>query len=143
MISINVLTPSDYDSLVSLWEKAGLPHRPKGRDSRQAISKQMEENPSFFLGAFLNDELVGCVVASYDGRKGWINRLAVLPEHRRKGIAQQLLSQAEKVLMEKGAEVIGVLIFNTNAPSLSFFEKMGYEPMEEIVYLSKRESAES
>jgi ribosomal protein S18 acetylase RimI-like enzyme len=143
MIEIRLLSPDYYDHLISLWEKAGLSYRPKGRDSREEISRQMKENPDFFLGAFLEGELVGCIIATFDGRKGWINRLTVLPEHRRQGIAQVLITGAEDALRKRGAEVIGILIYEDNVPSLNLFQRMGYLIGEDLVYLSKRDRRES
>jgi ribosomal protein S18 acetylase RimI-like enzyme len=142
-MKIKRLTPSDYDNLVTLWEKAGLSYRPRGRDSKKAIQEQIQESPDLFLGAYLEEELIGCVVASFDGRKGWINRLAVLPEYRRQGIAQTLIQATELALKRRGAEVTGVLIFETNEPSLALFQKMGFKAHEDIVYLSKRKSEKS
>ncbi|MGC1119694.1 MAG: GNAT family N-acetyltransferase [Candidatus Methanofastidiosia archaeon] len=143
MIEIRLLSPDYYDHLISLWEKAGLSYRPKGRDSREEISRQMKENPDFFLGAFLEGELVGCIIATFDGRKGWINRLTVLPEHRRQGIAQVLITGAEDALRKRGAEVIGILIYEDNVPSLNLFQRMGYLIGEDLLYLSKRDRRES
>jgi ribosomal protein S18 acetylase RimI-like enzyme len=143
MIEIRLLSPDYYDHLVSLWEKAGLSYRPKGRDSREEIARQMEEDPDFFLGAFVDGEMVGCIIATFDGRKGWINRLAVLPEHRRQGIAQMLITGAEDALRKRGAEVIGILIYDDNVPSLNLFQRMGYLIGEDLVYLSKRDRSES
>lgn len=143
MIQIRALTQKEYDDLITLWEKAGLPYRARGRDSRQAIQAQIEENPDLFLGAFFKQELVGGIIATFDGRKGWINRVAVIPEYRRQGIAQRLIDAAEKALKKRGAKVIGTLIFNTNTHSLNLFQKMGYITSKDIVYLSKRESQES
>lgn len=140
---ITPLTEKDYTGIVDLWEKAGLSYRPKGRDSKKAIQEQIEENPDLFLGFFLNNELIGCVIATFDGRKGWINRVAVLPEYRRQGIGTQLVKAAEKALKKRGAAVIGVLIFETNTPSLHLFQKMGYVTSNNILYLSKREYEES
>lgn len=140
---IKPLTIKDYPAMVTLWEKAGLPYKPKGRDSKKAIQKQMAENPDLFLGAFLNNELIGCIIATFDGRKGWINRVAVLPEYQRQGIGVQLVKAAEKVLKERGAHVIGVLIFDTNKLSLTLFQKVGYYISKDILYLSKRESDKS
>ncbi len=143
MVKIRSLTHEDYDDLRILWEKSGLPYRGKGRDSREAIRKQIEENPDLYLGAFLDRRLVGSVIASFDGRKGWINRLVVLPEYRRQGIARLLIAAAEEVLRKRGAKVIGALIYNTNEPSLELFQRMGYTIDEDILYLSKRESEET
>jgi len=94
-ILVRDLTISDYDQMLRLWRRAGLEFRPKGRDSRQAIEAQMRSGCVFFIGAFEGSLLVGEVVASHDGRKGWINRLAVDPDHRRRGIAKALIEEAE------------------------------------------------
>ena len=139
---IRSLTPEDYDDLITLWEKSQLPYRSEGRDSRASIQKQIEEDPDLFLGAFLNNVLIGAVIASFDGRKGWINRLAVSPEYRRQGVAQELINAAENALKKRGAAVIGALIFETNEKSLILFEKMGYTIHDDIRYASKRESTE-
>ena len=139
---IRSLTPEDYDSLITLWEKSQLPYRSEGRDSRASIQKQIEEYPDLFLGAFLNNGLIGAVIASFDGRKGWINRLAVSPECRRQGVARELINAAENALKKRGASVIGALIFETNEKSLNFFEKVGYTIHDDIRYVSKRESTE-
>jgi len=140
LVEIRRLVPDDYEKMIRLWEEAGLPYKPKGRDSRESIEKQMKENPDFFIGAFDGERLIGTVIASFDGRKGWINRLAVHPEYRRRGIGQLLIRKAETVLKEKGAWVICALIERENKPSLSLFEKCGYKPSNDIVYVSKRES---
>lgn len=69
-MNLRQLTIADYDRLLALWEKAGLPYRPKGRDSREAIAQQMESEKVIFLGLEEDDKLVAVVVVSDDGRKG-------------------------------------------------------------------------
>ena len=80
------------------------------------------------------------MVGSYDGRKGWINRLAIDPDHRRQGIGQLLIARIEKSLTEKGARIIAALVEASNLKSISLFEKLGYVADNGILYLSKRES---
>src|SRR3990170_4539406 len=94
-LETRVLGLKDYDALLSLWNRAGLSHRPEGRDSRSSIITQMRQDKGLILGAFRENRLVGSVMASYDGRKDWINRLAVDPEERRKGVARALIEAAE------------------------------------------------
>ena len=137
---IRRLTISDYDDMVRLWERASLPFKPKGRDSRQEITRQMKRTPEFFLGAFDGETLVGTVIGSYDERKGWINRLAVDPRYRRRGIAQLLIARVEEALRDKGARIICALVEASNLESISLFEKLGYVTHRDILYLSKRES---
>ena len=140
MVRIRELTIGDYKDMVGLWERSSLPFKPKGRDSRQEITHQMKEHPELFLGAFEGRTLVGVVIGSYDGRKGWINRLAVDQGYRRRGIAQLLIARIEKALMEKGARIICALVEKSNRESITLFEKLGYVTDRGILYLSKRES---
>lgn len=120
-----------------------MPFRPRGRDSRKAIEAQMKEDPDFFLGVFEHSRLIGTVIASSDGRKGWIKRLAVDPEHRRKGIATALIAEAEKTFRKRGVRVFCVLVKNSNESSKNLFMKLGYEELKDIRYFSKSDSEEA
>ena len=142
-ITLRKLTINDYDQMIGLWKKADLPYKPKGRDSREAIKRQIEADPELFLGAFHGERLVGTVIGSYDSRmKGWINRLAVDPEYRGKGIAQRLVTEMEQILKGKGVVVIAALIELPNPASINLFKKLGYTVHDNIVYVTKRESDE-
>ena len=140
MTRIRRLTIGDYNEMIKLWQRSSLPFKPKGRDRRQEITHQMKRTPELFLGAFEGRTLVGTVVGSYDGRKGWINRLAVDPDHRWQGIGQLLTARIEKSLKKKGARIISALVEESNLKSISLFEKLGYVTDRGILYLSKRES---
>jgi ribosomal protein S18 acetylase RimI-like enzyme len=136
------LTIEDYDAIIQLWKKASLPFKPQGRDSKKAIEFQMKKNPSFFLGAYDENRLVGTVLASYDYRRGWINRLAVDPKYRHRGIARKLIASTEKALRKKGARIICAHVEDYNVASLSLFKKYGYVEHHDVVYVSKRDSDE-
>lgn len=141
--AIRDLSIADYDDLVRLWQEAGLPYRPHGRDSREAIARQMEGGTSIFLGAEQDGKLVAAVLGTHDGRKGWINRLAVHPTHRRRGIGRALVRAAEARLHGMGIGIIGCLIEDWNEDSMAFFARLGYVAHRDIVYFSKRRSPET
>ena len=141
-IQIRKLVPSDYDDIIALWKRAGLSHRPLGRDSRGAISAQMDQSPELFLGAYDGDSLIGVVIGSDDGRKGWINRLAVDPSYRRQGVATRLVAEIEENLRSRGRKIICTLVEDWNESSIDFFKECGYIRHDDISYLSKRESPE-
>lgn len=138
MRQIRELTAQDYCAMIEVWKSAGLPFRPKGRDSEESIRKQLESGSVEILGADDNGRLVGIVLLTHDGRKGWINRLAVIPEMRHRGIAAELIREAERLLMERGYEVFGVLIESDKTESRKLFEKLGYVRETEIEYFTKR-----
>lgn len=137
---IRKLTIDDYENLIGLWQKCGLPYRPQGRDSIKAISKEMAGPETAFIGLFDDDKLIGVVLATSDGRKGWINRLAVDPEYQRRGLGIFLIKEGEKFLHDLGLKVIAALIEGDNQPSFAVFEKAGYTFHSDIAYYSKRTS---
>jgi GNAT superfamily N-acetyltransferase len=138
-MDIRPLTISDYDAIISLWKVSGLPIKPEGRDSEDEMKIQLKKDPDLALGAFLEGDLVGVIIGSDDGRKGWINRLAVKPEHRRKGVAVMLIEATEKALKERGRQIICTLVEDWNDVSMQVFKEAGYIKHEDILYLSKRE----
>jgi ribosomal protein S18 acetylase RimI-like enzyme len=136
---IRKLTIKDYSDVVKLWEKAGLEIRLNGRDHPDKMKKQLTSGNTVLLGKFQNVNLLGVVLVTHDGRKGWMNRLAVNPEFLRKGVAKELITRAETVLYEEfGIEVYSVLVLKENKRSDQFFTSMGYDKWEEVVYFSKR-----
>jgi len=141
---IRELGLDDLDRLLALWQRAGLDSlKPHGRDSHEALTHQLAVGVQTILGMERDDRLVGAVIATHDGRKGWINRLAVDPNYRRRGYAVELIRAAERALHEQGLCVIAALVESTNPASLALFRKLGYVDAGcDIHYLSKRESSD-
>lgn len=143
MYTIRALIRDELSALGPLWDRAGLPWRPHGRDRLANLISLWERDADEFIGAFAGDVLVGAVVASHDRRRGWINRLAVDPAHRHRGVGRQLIAAAESTLRARGLTVIAALIEQDNAPSRALFADMGYVHMPEVLYYSKRESPDA
>ena len=139
---IRTLKIADYDELIKLWQIANLPYRPDGRDSREVIGREMQRSETCFLGIFDNGKLIAAVLGTSDGRKGWINRLAVAPEYRRQGLGEKLIKECEAFMGKLGIKVIAALIEGDNKPSFAIFEKAGYKFAGNIAYYSKRPSAD-
>lgn len=137
---IRFLTIADYEELIELWQKSGLSYRPNGRDSRSAIEQEMKRQETCFIGMFDGVKMIGSVIGSSDGRKGWINRLAIDPEYRRRGLAGKLIAECEKFLEDLGLKVIAALIEGENTASFAAFAKAGYGHAPDIAYYSKRQS---
>ncbi len=131
----------EYDILIELWKKAELPYRPLGRDSKENISKQIEQPNISLLFVENQEQIIGSIIISHDGRKGWINRIAILPEYRNLGIACLLIDEAEKRLKKIGIDIVACLIEDWNIQSLKLFDKLGYIRHSDIIYFTKRESA--
>jgi ribosomal protein S18 acetylase RimI-like enzyme len=134
------LTGEDYDQIIALWKRAGLPYKPQGRDRKEVLEAQIRASPDLSIGVFEENRLAGVVLATTDGRKGWINRLAVDPDCRRRGVAKRLINEAETALRNYGIHVFCALIESGNTTSMQLFKASGYHEHRDIVYFSKRDS---
>lgn len=137
------LTLQDYESIADLWRRAGLPFKPSGRDSRDAIGRQLAGGSQTILGWQRGGELVGTIIVTHDSRKGWINRLAVDPTYRHQGVGTHLIEAAEELLSRQGIMVVAVLISKENRTSRAVFSRAGYTGEPSILYLSKRASKDA
>lgn len=143
-MQLQKLGPGDFDAILELWQRSGLStFRPQGRDSREAFTRQMKDGLQTALGLVHQDQLLGVVLITHDGRKGWINRLAVDPAHRGQGYGKKLILAAEQTLKAQNIHVIAVLVKRENQTSMALFKKAGYQVAEDICYLSKRDSIEA
>lgn len=79
LFSIRPATAGDYERLVSLWTFCDMQPEIQGRESKSAFLHQLEQFPDLYLAATVGERIVGVVLGTHDGRKGWINRLAVHP----------------------------------------------------------------
>ena len=136
--TIRQLQSADYSGLIGLWQSAELPFKPEGRDAQAAFERQLAQPMTIYLGAFRNDELIGAVLGTHDGRKGWINRLAVHPAHRGQGMGRALVESVEAHLGEQGIEIVAALIEDGNETSWEVFTALGYVHHPDIHYRSKR-----
>lgn len=132
----------DYQGVISLWELTEISCKPQGRDSKEKILKEMSNPGTLFLVVEKDADIIGTVLATHDGRKGWINRLAVAPPYQHQGIASRLLKEAESHLERCGMEIITCLIEDYNQRSMDFFQKKGYVKHRDIIYFSKRKYPE-
>jgi len=132
---IRPFRPGDEHDVVALWRECGLT-RP-WNDPHRDIQRKLTEQPELFLVATLGDALVGSAMVGFDGHRGWVYSLAVLPSHQRGGIGAALVRRLEMALAERGCLKINLQVRTTNTGVLAFYEKLGYK-VEEIISMGKR-----
>lgn len=134
-IRVHEFALSDYEATVRLWKEAGLILRPG--DDLDSIRLKLQRDADLFLLAKEGDEVVGCVLGGWDGRRGWIYHLAVKPSRQRGGIGKALIRELEARLADKGAKRVNAQIYQSNTTSLRFFEACGYEVRPDLVMIGK------
>ena len=136
-VSLRGATESDYDAIVALWSATGLPYRGDTRDSRAAVAAQLARFGALYQVATLDGRIVGVVFGTHDERKGWINRLAVHPDCRRRGVAARLTQACEAAFAARGIGIVAALVEPENAVSCALFEKLGYRTDAPVRYYRK------
>jgi ribosomal protein S18 acetylase RimI-like enzyme len=137
------LEPKDVSRLYELWTSAGLPFKPRGRDREDRLARQFNQPKPGGWGAFENGSLIAAALTSFDGRKGYIERLATLPEYQRAGLARALVLNCLRSLKDGGALVTAALIEADNIPSRRLFESCGFSVSPTLTYYSIRENPDS
>jgi ribosomal protein S18 acetylase RimI-like enzyme len=124
---IRAFREGDADAVVALWEACGLT-RP-WNDPRRDIARKSTVQPELFRVA-VDDTgaVVGSVMAGYDGHRGWINYLGVLPSHRGAGLGRALMAEAEALLAELGCPKVNLQVREGNDDALAFYAALGYAP---------------
>ena len=141
-ITIRKANQEDIDTIIRIWQNAELTHKPNGRDTKENLHSHLQLPQIRLFVASLKNEDVGTIMVTHDGRKGWLNRLAVLKNYRNKGIAQKLIAHSEKWLACNEIEIYATLIDDPNDPSMNLFMKAGYTKHNDIVYFTKKKHPE-
>src|SRR5438094_1287521 len=98
----------DAAALLALWRQADA--APSKTDTVVAIQRAVTHPAAFVLVAEAGGQLVGSIIGTFDGWRGNIYRLAVRPDHRRRGIARALVAEVEARLRRAGAKRITALV---------------------------------
>ena len=126
---------SDEAAVIALWEECKLT-RP-WNDPRKDIARKLAVQPELFLVGTVDGEIVGSVMAGYEGHRGWANYLAVAPGARRRGHARALMQRVEQLLLERGCPKLSLLVRNSNPEAIAFYRRLGYA-QDDSVSLGKR-----
>ncbi len=114
----------DYPAVRDLWRGAGLTIGPSDRP--RELERTRRRDPELFLVAEWDGELVGAVLGRFDGRRGWINHLAVRETARHLGIGARLMAEVERRLARKGCAKVNLHVFPENDRVCGFYERIGY-----------------
>lgn len=124
-VVLRTATKQDIDALLAFWNVAAE-DADRPTDRRDAVETLIARDPDALLIALINDRIVGCVIAGWDGWRAHLYRLAVHPDHRRQGLARQLLEVAEQRLIDLGAIRLDAMVLNDNQLGQRLWSASGY-----------------
>ena len=125
----------DEESVAQLWADCGLvvPWNNPHRD----IQRKLAVQPEMFLVGCSDGNIIATVMAGYDGHRGWINYLAVHPEHQRAGVGRRMMEEAEILLQEAGCPKVNLQVRSKNTAVVEFYKRIGFKT-DDVVSLGKR-----
>ncbi|MFM6832149.1 MAG: GNAT family acetyltransferase [Novosphingobium sp.] len=133
--AIRAASPDDRDAVIALWEAAGLT-RP-WNDPHTDFALALKNPTSAVLLAIDGERLHGCVMAGFDGHRGWVYYLATHPASRGQGIGRALMAAAEDWLKALGSPKVQLMVRGDNTVARGFYDALGYE-LQDVVTLGKR-----
>jgi len=134
-MQIRRYSSSDQSSIITLWERCGL-IRP-WNDPKKDINRKLKAQPELFFVGVLDGVLIASAMAGYEGHRGWINYLAVSPDHRQKGYGRIIMQEVERQLKIIGCPKINLQIRESNTRAINFYKKLGYD-IDEVLMMGKR-----
>lgn len=125
-----------FGGVASLWQEA-FPNDPPYNRAEIAIPAKLAVQPELFLVAEDAGDVVGTIMAGYDGHRGWLYSVAVRLSHRGIGVASEMISAAERHLAALGCTKINLQVRAENEAVANFYKRLGYE-VEPRISMGKR-----
>lgn len=121
----------DVTAVLELWADARSEHA-STPDLPEDVERLVDDSPAALLVAELNGEIVGALIAAWDGWRGNMYRLAVSEGHRREGIGLALTQAGEEYLHQCGVRRVTALVAFDDEMAGGFWESAGYPQDREI-----------
>jgi ribosomal protein S18 acetylase RimI-like enzyme len=135
MVDMREMAIEDYEAVIAILRVApGVVVR--DADSRPAIERYLQRNPGLSFVAEQTGQIVGCVMCGHDGRRGYLQHLAVIPAHRRRGIARALVTRCLERLEALGILKTHIDVLATNAEAIRYWTRLGWKRREDILRFS-------
>jgi ribosomal protein S18 acetylase RimI-like enzyme len=125
-LNIRSASEADEPAVVALWHACGLvvTYNNPQTDFRLARAKT---NSDVLVGTAADGTIVGSVMVGHDGHRGWLYYVAVALECRKQGIGRSMVQAAEDWLSRHGIAKAQLMVRETNAEVVAFYEQLGFQ----------------
>ncbi|MBR6761616.1 MAG: 1-(5-phosphoribosyl)-5-[Oscillospiraceae bacterium] len=132
-LQIRPMQIEDYPALYALWVSCGNGLNNLD-DSEEGVAKYLKRNPTTSFVAEEHGQLIGAVLAGHDGRRGYIQHMAVSESCRRRGIGSKLVAVCLDAMRKEGIHKVALVAFKRNQLGNAFWEQQGFTVREDLNY---------
>ncbi|WAL93484.1 GNAT family N-acetyltransferase [Streptomyces sp. Je 1-369] len=125
-LRIRAAAPEDLDAVLAFWKVAA--EGTSISDDRSGVERLVARDPESLILAERGGELAGTVIAGFDGWRCHLYRLAVHPDHRRRGVGTALLAAAEERFVRLGGRRGDAMVLDRNELAHPAWRAAGYAP---------------
>lgn len=125
MLTVRSGLPDDIPNVIELWNRAAGPTRQAGQ--HHEAEQLLRHDPDALIVAEDDGQLLGTLIAGWDGWRCHLYRLAVEPVARRSGVARALVSEAQTRASARGARRLDAMVDPANVVALTFWDAIGFE----------------
>jgi len=127
---------ADLDEVLDLWRSTpgvGL----NEADEPARLRAYLARNPGLSLVARDGRKLIGAVLCGHDGRRGYLNHLAVAVEYRNRGLGRRLALACLSKLQSLGIARCNIFLYNDNEPGERFWTHCGWRERTDLKTLQR------
>jgi len=135
LMNIRPYHAGDEAAVIALWHECGLVRA--WNNPQRDIARKLTTQPELFLVGVIDAQLIATAMVGFDGHRGWVYYLAIAGAHRRRAHGRSLMSEAERLLIERGCPKINLLVRTSNKAVIEFYQRLGYA-QDDAISLGKR-----
>jgi ribosomal protein S18 acetylase RimI-like enzyme len=117
---------ADIDEVLGFWRSSA--EDTDRHDDRPSVELLLRRDPDALLLAVAGDEIIGTVIAGWDGWRCHLYRVSVRPDWRRRGVVRSLIAAAEQRFRESGARRADAMVLEGNDLGQAAWRALGYAP---------------
>lgn len=129
------MTAADYGPVFELLATTpGISLR--AADSREAVERYLARNPGLSFVARSEGRIAACIMSGHDGRRGYLQHLAVEPALRRRGIGAALVEHCLEGLRAAGIHKSHIDVLVENSAAQRYWTNLGWNRRDDLVRYS-------
>jgi ribosomal protein S18 acetylase RimI-like enzyme len=134
--TIRSMTIEDHKEALQLWQTTEWISLSE-TDDREPMELFLDRNPGLSLVARDGDRLIGTILCSHDGRRGFLAHLAVDERYRRQGVGSTLVERCLSSLAQEGILKCNIFFIEENRGGIDFWARQGFEMLQHFGWMQK------